>query len=877
MTSSAHCPGLTNSEAAARRLRHGVNTLAGPSRRGLLRVAAAVATEPMFLLLLVAAGVYLVLGDLGEGLLLSAFALLSVGLVVLQERRSERALDALRDLAAPQVRVWRDGQLQRLPASELVPGDYFALAEGERVPADALLMECAGLSVDESLLTGESVPVTKRAATAAEQDGAATGGDTDPWLYAGTLAVAGHGLAVVVATGVATRMGQIGASLSTIEQAATPLERQLKGVVRWLALAAASVSALLVLWWGLVQGQWLQGLLAGIALAMAMLPEEFPMALAIFLALGAWRLAQVKVLARRPAVIEALGAATVLCVDKTGTLTENRMRIRALVALDAQAGTPLGVDLPVPSHAPAVGAAGARDTLASPGQDWPAPLRRLLEFAMLASQRGGIEPMDAAILSRGDHALVGTDHLHPSWSLARQYPLTPELLAFAQAWEDEVGGRRLAVKGAPEAVMDLCHADAEVRVALRTQVEALAARGLRVLAVAEALGRHEALDAVTAQPPAHDYEWRLLGLVAFEDPLRASVPQAVAQARGAGIAVVMITGDHAATALAIAAQAGLASSAAVLPGEQLRRLHDADLAEAVRRVRVFARVTPQDKLRLVRAFHANGETVAMTGDGVNDAPALKAAHIGIAMGRRGTDVAREAASVVLLDDDFGRIVEGVQVGRRIYDNLRKVMTYILAIHVPIAGLALLPVLLGLPPLMLPVHVVITEMIIDPVCSLAFESAPPARGLMARPPRAASVSLLDRAVMVRALLQGGGLLVASLGVYALALQAGLPEGAARALAFVGLTFGNLLLVALDAGAGLPPRALFSRDFSAMWTVAAVATALISASLALPVLRQLLRFEAPPWGWLVLAMVGVGVAVLAGWALAGPALGRRQESP
>ncbi len=904
--------GLTSAEAAARRLRHGANALEGPGRRGLLRIAAAVATEPMFLLLLVAAGVYLLLGDLGEGLLLSAFALLSVGLVVLQERRSERALDALRDLASPQVRVWRDGRLQRLPASELVPGDLFALAEGERVPADALLHECASLSVDESLLTGESVPVVKRAGTQDERAeararaesaagaaepasggaGLAAGGDTQPWLHAGTLAVAGHGLAEVVAIGAATRMGQIGASLTAIEQAATPLERQLKVLVRWLALAAAAVSALLVLWWGLAQGQWLQGLLAGIALAMAMLPEEFPMALAIFLALGAWRLAQVKVLARRPAVIEALGAATVLCVDKTGTLTENRMRVRALVALDSQAGAPVAVDLPAPPSAAgqgraAPGGAGEVDGALLPGADWPEPVHRLLEFAVLASQRGGVEPMDAAILGRGEEALAGTEHLHPDWLLTDQFPLTPDLLAFTQAWEDESGVRRLAVKGAPEAVMDLCHAESATRDALRVRVEALAARGLRVLAVAEGLGRHgegardpaglERLPEANAEarprgegggaspPQAHDHDFRLLGLIAFEDPLRASVPQAVAQARGAGLAVVMITGDHAATALAIAAQAGLDTAGGALTGEALRALDEDALAEAVRRVRVFARVTPQDKLRLVRAFHANGETVAMTGDGVNDAPALKAAHIGIAMGQRGTDVAREAASVVLLDDDFSRIVDGVRVGRRIFDNLRKVMTYILAIHVPIAGLALLPVLLGLPPLMLPVHVVITEMIIDPVCSLAFENAPPARGLMQRPPRAASVGLLDRAVAVRALLQGGSLLAASLAVYAVALQSGLPEGAARALAFVGLTFGNLLLVALDAGAGLPPRALFSRDFIALWSVAAVAAVLLAAALLVPGLRELLRFEAPSAADLALALGGVGLALAAGWAL------------
>ncbi len=879
MTDTSPPPGLSSTEAAARRERHGANVLAPAGQRGLLRIATAVSTEPMFLLLLVAAAVYLLLGDLGEGLLLAAFALLSVALVVIQERRSERSVEALRDLAAPQVRVWRDGRLQRLPASELVPGDCFAIGEGERVAADGLLLACTGLTVDESLLTGESAPVIKRAAQALEHaelatrrgtppgpavkgsvgvdmpDAISAGGLEQPWLHAGTLALAGQGLAQVVATGAATRMGQIGASLATIEQAPTPLEAQLRKVVRGLAIGALGLSVLLVLWWGLVQGEWLQGLLAGIALAMALLPQEFPMALAVFLALGAWRLAQVKVLARRPAVIEALGAASVLCVDKTGTLTENRMRLRTLMAMDTPGGPAAVMELPAAAS--------------GPGPDWPEPLHRLLEFAMLASQRGGVEPMDAAILGRGDDALLGTEHLHPDWLLARQYPLTSDLLAFTQAWHAGWGKHRLAVKGAPEAVMDLCHADAAATASLRAQVEALAGRGLRVLAVAEGKGCHAGaetrpVDQSTPRDQAHAYEFQLLGLIAFEDPLRASVPAAVAQAQGAGIAVVMITGDYPATALAIAAQAGIDTAAGALTGDVLRTLDDAALAQAVRQVRVFARVTPQDKLRLVRAFHANGEVVAMTGDGVNDAPALKAAHIGIAMGQRGTDVAREAAALVLTDDDFSSMVAAVRMGRRIFDNLRKVMTYILAIHVPVAGLALLPVLVGLPPLLLPVHVVITEMIIGPVCTLAFESSPPAQGLMTRPPRSPLVSLLDRVVVARALLQGAGLLAASLAVYTLALGSGLSTDAARALAFAGLTFGNLLLVALDAGAGLSPRALFSRDFVALWSVAAVTTALMAAALAWPSLRGLLHFERPAAAHLALALASVGLVVLAAWA-------------
>ena len=822
--------GLGAAEAAERLRRHGPNDIDATERRGWLRTLAGIASEPMFLLLLVAAAVYLALGDPAEGLLLAGFALMTVGLVVLQERRSERALDALRALGAPQATVLRDGVARRVPARDLVPGDWLLLAEGERVPADGVLREGEQVAVDESLLTGESVPVRKRpAAGDAQPQAAAPGGDDSCWVFAGTLLVAGHGVLEVTATGRHTRTGGIGLSLAAIEAAPTPLESHLRRLVRWLGAGAVALSALLVLWSGLVRGEWMQGLLSGIAAAMGMLPEEFPMALAVFLALGAWRLAQVRVLARRPAVIEALGSATLLCVDKTGTLTENRMRLRRLVTADADVDLAAGAPLPETVHA-------------------------VLEYAMLASRRGGPEPMDRAILESGDRSLAGTEHLHPAWLAGAEYPLTPDLLAFSQAWAAPDGTQCIAAKGAPEAVASLCHLDAAAIARVSAQAIALAEQGLRVIAVAA--GRFDG-----AAPPArvHDADFEWLGLAAFEDPLRASVPAAVAQAREAGIAVAMITGDHAATALAIARQAGIDTAAGALTGAGLAQLDDAALREAVRRVRVFARVMPEQKLRLVRAFQANGEVVAMTGDGINDAPALKAAHIGIAMGVRGTDVAREAAGIVLLDEDFGRIVQGVRMGRRIFDNLRKVMTYITAIHVPIAGLALLPVMLGLPPLMLPAHVVLTEMIIDPMCSLAFEGAPEERGIMQRPPRRAGTGLLGWHMLRRGLLQGLLVLAVALSAYVLALPR---EGtdAARGLALAALTAGNLGLVWANAAAGQPARLLFGRGFLVFWVVAALATAALVAAFAVPGLRGLLHLAVPSAAALAAALGASLVAVL-----------------
>jgi Ca2+-transporting ATPase len=826
--------GLSDAEARRRQAEFGFNDLEDREQRGFWRTLRSVATEPMFALLLVAAALYLVIGDLGEGLLLAFFALVTVGLVIFQERRSERALDALRELAAPQVRAIRDGRVVRIPARELVPGDRFLVAEGERVAADAVLREAQSISADESLLTGESVPVRKRCAIdAVLPEDAVPGGDDSPVVHASTLIVAGHGVAEVLTTGRRTRVGKIGASLAAIDLSPTPLEQHLRRLVRVLGLGALAMSALLVLWYGWQRGQWLQGALSGIALGMAMLPEEFPMALAVFLAMGAWRLARIQVLARRPAAIEALGSATVLCVDKTGTLTENRMRLSRLVAADD--------DVEV-SGAPAL----------------PEGVHRLLEFAVLASRRGSVDPMDRAVLDAADRTLIETEHLHPDWLLRQEYPLSPSLLAMSHAWTDAAGRRFVAAKGAPEAVADLCHLSPERTDALMRRVRTLAEQGMRVLAVAQGTSADGSLARLQ-----HDYDFDLLGLLAFEDPLRASVPAAMAEVRGAGIAVVMITGDHAATALSIARQAGIDVEHGALTGEQLAAMDDAALRHAAKHVRVFARMLPEQKLRLVQAHRANGETVAMTGDGVNDAPALKAAHIGIAMGARGTDVAREAAGLVLLDEDFGRIVGGVRMGRRIFENLRKVMTYITAIHVPIAGLAMLPLLMGLPPLMLPVHVVLTEMVIDPVCSLAFEGAPEEADVMRQAPRRGDESLVGRPMLVRGLAQGALLLAATLAIYALALARSIPEDAARTLAIVSLTVGNLSLVAVNALSGLDLRALWSRHFAAFWSVTAVTSGALLLAVAAPPVRHLLHFAVPgllPLG-ASLSTVALTVAVCA----------------
>ena len=776
-----------------------------------LRIVLDAVREPMLQLLLAAGVIYLLLGDLAEALILLAFAVLNVVLVAVQESRTERALAALKDLTSPQALVIRDGARQRIAAKDLVADDVVLLTEGDRVPADGVLLDVTHLEADESLLTGESVPVRK-AVGPASGEAARPGGDGSPHVWSGSLIVGGTGTARVTATGVRTAIGQIGRSLGTVESAPTPLQLQTRQLVRLFAAAGIGASVLLAVVYGVLHGEWVQAILAGITLAMATLPEEFPLVLTIFLVLGAWRISKSRVLARRSAAIEALGATTVLCTDKTGTLTLNRMSV-ARLKVD-------GADIDISAQAPAA---------------LPEDFHQLLEFAILASRPDPFDPMERAFHELGQRFLTHTEHLHADWALAHGYPLAPELLAMSQAWQARAGNRYvIAAKGAPEAVADLCHLASSQVAEIRRNVSALAAEGLRVLAVAK--GEHNGPGWPESQ---HDFDFAFLGLLGLADPLRPGVPDAVAACRAAGIRVCMITGDHPATARAIARQAGIPADE-VLAGSEMAELDDAALAERIRRAAVYARIMPEQKLRLVQAFAAAGEVVAMTGDGVNDAPSLKAAHIGVAMGGRGTDVAREAASLVLLDDDFTSLVAAVRLGRRIDDNLRKAISYVLAVHVPIAGMSLVPVLLGWPLLLGPIHVVFLELIIDPVSSIVFEAEPEEAGVMARPPRDPKAPLFGPALLARGLLQGLVVLVAALAIFLLGVRDAHGEEVARAMAFVTLVLGNLGLVLANRSMSSSAVRAALRPNPALGLVLGVTVVALALALEVPWLRGLFGF-------------------------------------
>jgi Ca2+-transporting ATPase len=830
--------GLTQSQAAQRLAEEGYNELPSSRRRNGLAIALEVIREPMFLLLVACGVVYLFLGEPKEALMLLGFVFVVMGITIVQERRTERALDALRDLSSPRALVVRDGQQQRIAGREVVRGDMIILAEGDRVPADAILRYSVNLSADESLLTGESVPVRKQAAVAA-QELAKPGGDDLPAVFSGTMVTQGQGVAEVLATGLRTEIGKIGKALQSVAPEQTLLQKETGRLVRSMAIVGLSLCVVVVVLYGLTRGNtalsWKQGFLAGIATAMATLPEEFPVVLTIFLALGAWRISQKRVLTRRIPAIETLGAATVLCVDKTGTLTQNRMSIRKLFAEGRMF-----------------------DTSSSQDASLPEDFHRLVEFGILASRKDPFDPMEKALRELGTTRLAKTEHLHDNWNLVQEYSLSPELLALSHVWRSPDGREiMIASKGAPEAVADLCHLGKEQLKELLQHATQMAEEGLRVLGVAQ--GRPVAHSELPQNQ--HDFEFTLLGLVGLADPIRPSVPAAIQECYSAGIRVVMITGDYPATAQSIGRQIGLRTIDGTVTGPELDRMDDEQLRQRLHATSIIARVVPEQKLRIVNALKAAGEVVAMTGDGVNDAPALKSAHIGIAMGGRGTDVAREAAGLVLLDDDFSSIVEAVRLGRRIFDNIKKAVSYIFAIHVPIAGLSLIPVFFSdWPLILLPVHIVFLELIIDPSCTLIFEAENAEPNTMTRPPRDPAERLFGWKSIWISLLQGVSVLAIVLSVFLVARARGHSENNARGLAFAALVVANLALILTNRSWLRTIVATIREPNTALWWVVGGATAFLALTLYMPFFRDLFHF-APLHGVdLVICLLAGGLSIL-----------------
>ena len=676
--------GLSQKEVSDILQKEGYNELPSSKPKSVFKIAFGVVKEPMFILLVACGSLYLLLGDLQEGFMLLSFVFVVMGIEFYQEKKTEKALDALKDLASPRALVIRGGETIRIPGREVVKGDIVVLQEGDRVPADAFVLQNNNLLADESLLTGESVPVGKREWI--ENDKICTpGGEDIPFVYSGSMIVQGNGLVKVYATALNTEIGKIGKALESVSEEPTQLKREMGSLVKRLTIIGIFLCILVITIYTITRDDLLNGFLAGITLAMAMLPEEFPVVLTIFLALGAWRISKKSVLTRKPAAIETLGSATVLCTDKTGTLTQNKMTVTRLYN-------------------------GSDFYKIVAGDNFPEPFHEIIEYGILSSQVNPFDPMEKAIINIGDKYLQNSEHIHTDWVMEKEYPLSKDLLAMSRVFSNTGTKEQvIAVKGAPEAIFDLCHLESEKIALYEKAVAGMATEGLRVLGVARA-----ALISGVLPSIQHDFGFEFVGLIGLSDPIRENVPDAVKECYDAGIRVIMITGDYPVTAMNIGMEIGIKNPELVITGSDLKDMTEDELCERIKTINIFARVIPEQKLKIVNALKKNNEIVAMTGDGINDAPALKAANIGIAMGEKGTDVARESSSLVLMDDNFASIVGAVKMGRKIFDNLQKALGYIFAIHVPIAGLSLIPVLFGNLPLILwPVHIVFLELIIDP--------------------------------------------------------------------------------------------------------------------------------------------------------------------
>ena len=804
--------GLSASAVLEKQAKEGLNELPSSKPRNFLALAWGIIKEPMFILLVACGTLYLVLGDLQEGLMLLGFVFVIMGIEFYQEKKTEKALDALKDLASPRALVIRDGIEKRIAGREVVTDDMVVLQEGDRVPADATVLHSVNLMADESLLTGESVPVSKSERNETDVY-TQPGGDELPFVYSGSMIVQGNGVVRVTAIGSNTEIGKIGKALDSVIEEPTKLKTEMAILVRRLAILGVSFCLIVIIVFTLTRGNLLQGFLAGITLAMAMLPEEFPVVLTIFMALGAWRMSKKNVLTRKPSAIETLGSATVLCTDKTGTLTQNRMTVNRLYN---------GHNFHKVDHS----------------TTFPEEFHEIIEYGILSSQNNPFDPMEKAITSLGEIFLKDTEHIHTDWQMVKEYPLSKELLAMSRVFSSSGNQQQtIAAKGAPEAIFDLCHLSFEQKAAYEAAICGMASEGLRVLGVAKSM-----IDDKTLPVIQHDFEFEFIGLIALADPIRPTVPDAVTECYKAGIRVIMITGDYPVTAMNIAREIGLKNPDVAISGPELHAMSEEELCQRIQQVNVFARVVPEQKLKIVNALKRNNEIVAMTGDGVNDAPALKAAHIGIAMGEKGTDVAREASSLVLMDDNFASIVGAVKMGRRIFDNLQKALAYIFAIHVPIAGLSLIPVFFSNLPLILwPVHIVFLELIIDPACSIIFEAEKAERNVMDRPPKAFDDPFFGAKKIWLSCSQGIGILVIVFAVYLFGLRFGYSEKEVRALAFTTLIAANIAVILSNRSWSRNIfQILLSTNNTVKWVVGG-ATGFLLLTLNIPFLLNLFQFE------------------------------------
>ncbi len=755
---------LSTKDVNERINRDGYNELPSAKKKNIFEVMREVVKEPMLLLLIACWTLYLFLWDIQEAIILLWSIAFIIAIAIYQENKTENALQALKDLSSPRALVIRNGEQIRIAGREVVVDDIIIMNEWDKVPADCVILRSRNCSADESLLTGESVPVRKSASESINYEHLRPWWDDLPFLFSGTMMVQGQCVVKVLSIGINTEMGRIGKALGGIISEKTLLQKEVKKIVTAAFMIAITLCILIFVIYVSMYGERIKWLLSWLTLAMAILPEEFPVVLTVFLAIWAWRMSKKNVLTRKMAAVETLGAATVLCSDKTGTITWNKMTVKKLYTND------IFYDI--------------RDKEAI-----PETFHKLVEYGILASKKDPFDPMEKALIFLWHN--VDAEHIH-DFTLIQEYPLTKDLLALSHVWEDpKTKHRTLASKWAPEAIMDLCHMDKKQQQEIMKQVETMAKEWLRILWVAKA-----SFNGNTLPTSQHDLQFEFIGLIGRIDPIRDTVQQAIQECYHAGIKVIMITGDYPTTAQHIGKEIGLEHPEYVIIWEELRNLSEEELLKKIDTTNIIARVAPEEKLIIINLLKKHGHFVAMTGDWVNDAPALKAAHIGIAMGQRWTDVAREASAIVLLDDDFSSIVRWVRMGRRVFDNLKKAMIYIVSVHIPIAGMAILPILFWRPVILYPIHIVFMELLIDPACSIIFEWEKEEANIMSRKPRDSKEPLFGKRTLFLSILQWFFALLMVLIIFKIFTRLWQSEIVAKTAAFVTLIVGNLALILVN---------------------------------------------------------------------------------
>ncbi len=754
LSNNFNLQGLTNEQVAAAREKYGYNRLDYKKENGFLDAVISLAKEPMVILLLVASVIYFFSGEISNAIFLaSAIVLISI-ISLYQDSRSRNALDKLKNLTQPNCKVIRNGEVGEIKSEELVVGDSLMVEEGTSITADGIIAHSNDFSANESILTGESLPVYKDSTK------------EDNLIYSGTTVASGLAVATITAIGIETKLGKIGKSLESIKEEKTPLELQINNFVKKMVIAGVVV--FLIVWAINYFRSYLvmDSLLKALTLAMSILPEEIPVALTTFMALGAWRLMKLGIVVKQMKTVETLGSATVICTDKTGTLTENKMSLAKLFILASQ-------------------------KICDPESVSTDDEKELIRLAMWASEPIPFDPMEVAL--HNAYAKIMLTDERPGYKMIHEYPLDGKPPMMTHLFEDGAAKRIIAAKGAPEALMSVCSLSPVDKQQIEAAIKTLATDGYRVLGVGQA--NFEGNNYPAKQ---QEFKFTFKGIVAFYDPPKKNIKNVLQDFYKAGIAVKIVTGDNAATTAAIAKQVDFKGYEKSITGDDLMKLSDAELQRVVLDTNVFTRMFPDAKLKIINALKAQNEIVAMTGDGVNDGPALKAAHIGIAMGKKGTEIAKQAASLILQEDDLSKMVDAVAMGRKIYSNLKKAIQYIISIHIPILLTVFIPLALGwiYPNIFTPVHIIFLELIMGPTCSIIYENEPIEKNTMVQKPRPFTTTFFNWKELSTSILQGLMITAGTLIAYQYAVHQGFNEAVTRTMVFTVLIAANIFLTLVN---------------------------------------------------------------------------------